>query len=267
MLKLRNILKSQSDILDGKRVKLIRHTERRAGYRDIIRSKNDLLAEQKAQSEERYKNCDYIVSFIGLERGHAVLLGVFEVGEMTKTDKYNYELEQRSEFDALVDRLVIDWGGNAISWHQWFDRNDKDVIQILPEGYAGHFPGLLDFVLDYSELQNMIAHPDANYEWHHNLSAVNGIYMILDNRTGEQYIGSACGKKGIWQRWAEYVKNPSGGNKGLKALLDEDPQYHQNFRYSVLQTLPSNLTSRDVVAVEALYKEKLGSRTHGINGN
>lgn len=267
MLKLRDILKSQSDILEGKRVKLIRHTQKRADYRDIIKDKNDLLAEQRGQSEERYKNCDYIVSFIALERSHAILLGVFKVGAMTKTDTYNYELEQVSEFDSLVDRLVIDWGDNAISWHQWYDRQEKDVIQILPEGFAGHFPGLTEFALDFDEMQKIIFNPDANIEWKQHLSAVNGVYLILDQNTGHQYIGSACGKNGIWQRWANYAKNLHGGNKLLKDLTDRDPQYHKNFKYSVLQTLPSNMTQRETVRIEQLYKEKLGSRAHGLNSN
>jgi len=82
-----------------------------------------------------------------------------------------------------------------------------------------------------------------------------------------QYIGSASGSNGFWGRWANYAKNGYGGNIELKALLNKDPSYAKNFRYSILQTLPSNYTAKQVVAYESLYKEKLGSRVHGLNGN
>jgi len=109
--------------------------------------------------------------------------------------------------------------------------------------------------------------PDANIEWKHHLCAVSGIYMILDTRTGQQYIGSANGNHGIWQRWCDYAANFTGGNRELKALLETDPHYYRHFRFSVLQTLPSNITQQEIIAIENLYKEKLGSRVHGLNRN
>jgi hypothetical protein len=193
---------------------------------------------------------------------------VFKVnGSEVVNGEYYYDLEAVPEFDSLVDRLVIDWGNNAIAWHQWYDTQVKEVDEILPQGYIGGFTGLLDFVLEFDELKNLIDNPDANYEWRHHLSAVNGIYLILDSSTGMQYIGSANGENGIWQRWAEYVANYTGGNKELIALLKADPHHYRHFRYSVLQTLPSNITQREIIAIESLYKDKLGSKAHGLNQN
>ena len=99
------------------------------------------------------------------------------------------------------------------------------------------------------------------------LAAAIGIYLILDSKTGQQYVGSANGKDGIWQRWSEYAANYTGGNKELVALIKSDPHYYRHFRYSVLQTLPSNITQREIVAIENLYKQKLGSKAHGLNAN
>lgn len=268
MITLRDILNSQSDILEGKRVKLVRHKDSRAEYRDVIKDKDKLLAYQRTQPKHVFKGCDYIVSFIGIERSQAVLFNVFEVRGHTEINgEYEYDLYPVSGFENLVDRLVIDWGNNTISWHQWYDRHDKRVVSILPEGYIGHFPGLLDFVLEFDELHKMTMNPEANHEWFTHLSSINGVYLILDSKTGNQYIGSACGKQGIWQRWTEYVKTKTGGNKQLVKLLKQDPAYHKNFRYSVLQTLPSNITRQETIKVEQLYKEKLGSRAHGLNDN
>jgi hypothetical protein len=117
-------------------------------------------------------------------------------------------------------------------------------------------------------LRLLTGHPDANFEWRHHLSAVNGVYMILDNNTGTQYVGSACGKDGIWQRWTDYARSSgTGGNKELKTLMEKDPAYHRHFRFSILQTLPSNITRDEIIAIENLYKHKLGSRFHGLNRN
>ena len=143
----------------------------------------------------------------------------------------------------------------------------KEVVEILPKGYLGHFPGLLSFVLDFSELQKLAKNTEANREWLNHLKSVNGIYLILDEKTGNQYIGSASGKLGIWQRWSEYAKNGHGSNKMLKELCSSDSSYYKNFKFSVLQTLPSNSTSKEVILIENLYKTKLGTKAFGLNMN
>ena len=268
MITLQQILSSQSSLLDGKKVKLVRHKDSRAEYRHVMKDRDALLHYQREQAKDIFKDCDYIISFIGLERKHSVFIGVFKVkGTTYKDGLYHYDLEAVPEFNNLVDRLVIDWGSNAIAWHQWYGTQVKKVIEVLPQGYIGSFPGLLDFVLEYDELKTLINNPDANYEWRHHLSAVNGIYMILDESTGQQYIGSANGKDGIWQRWCDYAANGHGDNKELKALHKADPLHHKYFKFSVLQTLPSNISQREIVKIEALYKQKLGSRAHGLNKN
>jgi len=268
MITLQQILTAKSSVLDKARVKVVRHKDNRPEYKDVMKDKKQILEYQKIQGKDIFKDCDYIVSFIGIERGRSVFLGVFKVGaSYMKDGVYEYELENVPEFREFEDRLIIDWGGSTISWHQWYDKQPKEVIEILPEGYIGHFPGLLSFVLDFKELKDLIENPSANYEWYHHLSAVNGVYMILDSQTGEQYIGSANGQKGIWQRWSEYAQNKTGGNKELKILHETDPDYCRHFRFSILQTLPSNITKSEIDFIESLYKEKLGSRAHGLNHN
>ncbi len=268
MITLQKILNSHSPLLNDAKIKLVRHKDSRVQYRDLIKSKQGLLDYQRIQPKDVFGSCDYIVSFIGLERKRSVLFGVFKVnGRKFIDDNYEYDLEPVPEFDNFIDRLIIDWGNNAIAWHQWYDKQLKEVREILPHGYVGSFPGLLDFVLEFDELKKLTDNPNANYEWRNHLSAVNGIYLILDSKTGQQYVGSANGKEGVWQRWNEYAENYTGGNKELIALIKKDPNYYRHFRYSVLQTLPSNITQREIVAIENLYKEKLGSKAHGLNAN
>lgn len=269
MITLAQILQSQSPILEGKRVKLVRHKDSRAEYREAIKDRNKLLAYQQKQGRDVFGDCEYIVSFIGLERSKSLFFGVFKVlGSKVVEGHYIYNLQKVDAFDGLADRLVIDWGGSTRAWLQWYDRQSKKVVEILPAGYIGSFPGLLDFVLEFGELQTLIANPEANHDWKHHLSAVNGVYLILDRKTGNQYIGSAYGREGIWGRWKAYAATGHAGNKALEKLLSKDPDYAaRNFTYAILQTLPSNMTAQESIDVESLYKRKLGSRVHGLNEN
>lgn len=272
MLTLQQILNSQSVLLEGKRVKLVRHRDENMDYhRDVLTDRNKALEYQKKQARDVFSDCDYIVSFFALERGRSIFFGVFKVSGAAINDqgRFYYSLEQVQEFDGLVDRLIVDWGAGARAWVQWYDRKgaEKEVIEILPAGYIGNFPGLFNFTLEFNELKTLVENPEANHDWRYHLSVVNGVYLILDGLTGQQYVGSAYGENGIWGRWSYYAATAHGGNKELIDLMKEDRAYCRHFRFSVLQTLPSNIASRDVIAIEQLYKKKLGSRIHGLNSN
>ncbi|MDG1287946.1 MAG: GIY-YIG nuclease family protein [Rickettsiales bacterium] len=268
MLTLQELLNLKSNRFADTKIKLVRHAGGSEQYSDLTKDKYGFLNDQKNQDREVFKDCDYILSFIGMERKRSIFAGCFKVNSASPVgDGYHYDLEPISVFDEFIDRVMIDWGGNSRAWHQWYDKNPKEVVEILPKGYMGNFPGLLNFVLDFDELQKLTANPEANADWRHHLSAVNGIYLILDSNTGQQYIGSACGNEGIWQRWRNYAASKTGGNKELIALLERDSNYQRHFRYSILQPLPSNVTQKEVVRVENLYKEKFGSRAFGLNAN
>ena len=99
------------------------------------------------------------------------------------------------------------------------------------------------------------------------LSSVAGVYLILNEATGEQYVGSAYGAKGILARWKDYANTGHGGNARLRALAKANTDAPNRFRFSVLQTLPRTLTAAEVIAHERRHKEKLGTRAHGLNGN
>ena len=134
-------------------------------------------------------------------------------------------------------------------------------------GHVKEFPGFLDFVLRFDELKTIADNSIANREWHRALGSVAGVYLVLDTLTGRQYIGSAYGDGGIIGRWLNYARTGHGGNDQLKALLSERPNARGDLQFSVLQTLPLSLTAREVIAYEGLHKQKLGTRTHGLNSN
>lgn len=266
------------------KTKIVRHINNDINFTALI--KHDLIEEyQSIQTKEVFANCEYIISFIADGGSRSIFYGVYKVGEVIFGDyeqlasqklqlndpgigksRFKYHLERNQLFDDISQRLIVDWGKAAISWHQWAD-NEKQIIEILPKGYLKEFPGFLDFILDFNDLKTMINNLESNKVWHQMLESVNAIYLIADQSTGQQYVGSAYGAGGLLGRWKNYASTGHGGNKLLIELLADDVEYARNFSFTVLRTLPKTLTDQEVIAKEKLYKDKLGSRVFGLNSN
>lgn len=262
--------------------KLVRHQDKRFDMEALIRDGWFELY-QSLQVRDVFGSCDFIVAFCGDGGTRAKLLGVYRVvgvrprtpndvphGAPFEEDQsdpgFVYELEHQAEFADLEGRVVIDWGTGALAWHQHM--KNKPVIEVFPPGRSLRpFSDYLDFTLTYTELQELMANPAAHRDWQSSLSAVAGIYLILAETTGQQYVGSAYGQTGIWGRWQQYAKDGHGNNKLLKQLMGDDPDYPDRFRYSVLQVLPKSTKDSEVVRWESQYKVKLGSRATGLNAN
>jgi len=99
------------------------------------------------------------------------------------------------------------------------------------------------------------------------LSNVYGVYLILDKKAGQQYVGSAYGKDGIWGRWSHYEKSKHGDNKILIELLEKDPSRYKHFQFSILSVLSNSSMYDQVIQLESITKEKLGTRVFGLNAN
>lgn len=262
--------------------KLVRHKSIEHPIEELI--DRDLFEQYNCvHGKDRY-DCDYVIVFIGKESTKALFWGVYKVNgkikasEANLTEEYKkefssddfkskkyYLLEKQNNYNDLEQRVIIEWGEGTRAWVQ--KKCDKEVIEIKPRGFVEDFPGYLDFVLPFKKLEQIIKNYESNYKWKNKLSSVYGIYLILDRKTGKQYIGSAYGENGIWGRWENYVNSGSGGNDLLDKLIENNENYKYNFQFTILQTLPSNLKSDEVVGYETLYKEKLGSKTFGLNKN
>lgn len=262
------------------KIKMLRHQDKRYNIKTII--ENNYLEIYQSFQSKPILDCDYVVSFIGDESSKAIFYGVYKVinkqnanevnlpkefpyPEFKDNDGFYYTLEEITGFEDYKERVIIDWGKAALAWHQYL--SDKEVLEILPKGYVKEFPGFLDFILSYQELKKIINNPDSNREWFRMLSSTDGIYLIVDKLTGLQYVGSAYGKEGIWGRWSNYAQNGHGNNELLLKLLEEKPDYCNNFMYSILQTIPNLLNKEEVIQKESFFKEKLGSRAFGLNKN
>jgi len=267
---------------DGNRVKLVRHKDSR--YEEALGRRDWLEWYQRYQSKPVFDQCDQIVVFLGEEGCNSRFVGVYNVGkrslaadvplpsncpypEWGRSSDFHYDLQKRAGFEDLEDRLVIDWGKAPLSWHQWFT-SDREVVEIRPRGRA--LPPFRDYLrvhLTFEELVRLTAQPEAHRDWVASLSAVGGIYLIVNKSTGKQYVGSATGMGGIWQRWSEYARTGHGDNNRLKELCSQDSKCPGAFSFSILETFSRTLAREEAIASESFFKEKLGTRAFGLNSN
>ena len=250
------------------KIKLVRHKDpKRFDLYNLYRTdKAAFLKYQSEQERDVFKNIDYIVSFVG-EEGHlSRFIGVYKIVNTIKINdkKYEYSMTECIGFEDLKERVIIYWN-NPISWHQKIS-NAMEVTEIQPGLHYKRFVDYFDFILTFAELKEIITneYPD----WKKTLTITKGIYLISDNVTGKLYVGSAYGEKGIWGRWSEYIKtNGHGNNKTLKELVAGNKKYAANFSFSILMLLPKTITPNEAIAKEALYKNKLGTNSFGLNNN
>jgi hypothetical protein len=268
---------------DNLPTKLIRHQGGLHGIEDL-RRQGLLERYQQYQSKPVFQGCEQIIALCGQEGTRSSFYGVYrnlgyrarDAFPMAESmleqawqarDDYFYQLERDSRFDHWRDRLIVDWGKATRAWHQ--RQLDKPVIEILATGrLLQPFKDYLEFSLSFDELRQLCRTGEAHRDWQSSLSAVAGVYLILDESSGDLYVGSAYGAAGIWGRWCEYAKSGHGGNRRLIELIDGNQEhYPRQFRFSVLQILPKSFARSEVITRESLFKQKLGSRASGLNIN
>ena len=282
LLKGRN---EEFDKADVERIRLIRHKDSRKekiiggkiyenSLYDIYLYENDaFMTYQSEQLVKKFKNVDYIVSFIGEESTSSRFVGVYKNnGILQMLPDYKgeslarFDIQEISGFELLKERVIIDWN-NPVQWLQHY--NAMPVIRIdrgLMENNLPVFVRYEDVMLNYTQLKAIIN--SNNPEWKSRLESCNCIYLILDKSNGKQYVGSTYNTKGIWGRWSEYAKTGHGNDVELKKCIDSDPKYaEKNFQWCILETLPIKILQDQAIERESLYKRKLGTRIYGHNKN
>ncbi len=154
------------------------------------------------------------------------------------------------------ERLLIDWGAGTRAWSQWANRSPKKILELRLEPHQRPFPGYGAFSERLSSISYL---PES---WKSALKSVKGIYLLV-SPDGQQYVGSAYGEWGFWGRWSRYAENGHGGNAALKALDVEQ----RNFWISILEVASPEMSANDIIAREAFWKSKLGTRAYGLNRN
>ena len=89
-----------------------------------------------------------------------------------------------------IGRLIIRWPGLERSWYRWADRNLFEVQAIAQENlFSRAMPSWDTLSLEWNELAVLPT------SWRANLRNWRGIYLIIDQADGMQYVGSAYGLK------------------------------------------------------------------------
>ena len=279
---------SEFDNANESRIKLVRHSSEvkpdsfiykkyKGSVYKLYRTDYALFKEwQSEQSDSKMKNVDYLVVFLAEEGCECRFIGVYRNNgpkRPTCEGISEYNLEEVEGFEALKDKVVINWGKGTLSWMQnWQSAKEvRRIEQVNTGDNVPYFTRYEDVILSFSQLQKVVE----DTEWKSKLESLNCVYLILDKETGKQYVGVTYKdmkpgiKNGILGRWTEYAQTGHGNNKLLVALLeDKGISYaEQNFQWTILETLPLNVTPKVAIDRESLYKKKFGTREHGYNEN
>ena len=228
---------------------------------------------QARQNSENFK-CDRILSLINLSNSQKWLyVGVYRVGDVkwdARNNWFLYQLDRVNGLHHLDGRVVVDFKktfrASYLKGENFGEHLIVDSIREEPMSVA-NFPGFNSVLLTFDMLRSIIRQD--NPSWKTALSNVAGVYVIADRQSGWQYVGSAYGGVGIWQRWAEYAKTGHGGNVELRKLLrDEGSEYAGNFQFSLVEVCDINASEDFIISRETHWKNVLLSRDpFGFNQN
>lgn len=238
-------------------------------YALYIYRKELFMQYQSGQKLNNFRNIKYLVSFIGEEKLKSRFVGVYKIigweedPNAQDNDFVLLELEPVKGFEQFEKKVVIDWVSPANAWHQYYNIL-KPVISI-DEMYkldnTPQFKSYFDVILNHAQLQIAVNDPD----WVVLLREVNCIYVICDAKNGRLYVGSTYNPNGIWGRWSQYAATGHGGDI---ELVDKGETYcKNNFSWGILEVLPLDVSAKDAITRENLWKEKLGTRICGYNNN
>ncbi len=229
---------------------------------------------QEDQNNENFKKCKRILSLIDLDDSQWLFAGVYDVLDVeacTKGSKpcFKYSTKEVDGLQHLTGKTKIYFkrpGRNSyLRDKKFFDQ--LMVISLSEQRMSiGEFPGFNGVMLSHVMLRALVY--ESNPTWKAALSNVAGVYLISDKTTGKQYVGSAYGGDGIWQRWSAYIKTGHGGNKELRDLLKNNGSDHvEFFQFSLLEVCDINAEDKYIVERETHWKKVLLSREFGLNRN
>lgn len=289
-----NVIATIQDILSGRNdefdasqaIKLVRHADNRktkvimgkhyeCSLLDLFRYERCVLENyQREQKKGTFDKTEFIVVFLGEKGTNSRFAAVYKiVGKQQSPYRENewiFDFQEVEEFKPLSCRIVIDWGKGTVSWHQDYREKTKAVIRV-DDGFEDsngvpRFESFKDTLLSYDELKAIFENDDET--WKSVLKSNNCIYMITDEKTEKQYVGSTYGQDGIWGRWMCYFNTCGhGGNKMLEDVISQDPDYARHFHWSILEILSSDILVEDAINRENLYKRKFMTREFGYNKN
>jgi len=271
MLTFNTLLRDEG--IDPSIVKLVRHQDTGQNNRTVYQlwhgDKAQFDLYQRIQRELVFKDAQMIASFIATPFNETLFVGMYTVGKTKQVPKGTkdplhrrnvgglnlYELEPSVLLSDMRVKLVVEWGKGYRSWVQLANKRDKPIVEIKRQASEPDFPGFLEFRHRVKELGQVPV------SWQNALKAVKGIYLLVDQKTGKQYVGSATGGGGFWGRWEQYLSTGHGGNVRMREVPDGD------YQVSILEVAWSSAQHAEILNQESLWKEKLLTRIHGLTAN
>jgi hypothetical protein len=233
------------------------------------------------QCTKRNYNRKFLIALVYYDKDKWLYVGTYRVvsGPIYVEDPiwnhHEYVLEKISLGSDLVGRAIFYYKRNFEASYLNFEMkpnnnerpSEMQLLQLLESPLTiKDFPGYDNVNIQYSTLEKMII--DNLQSWKSALTKAKGIYLIVDTKSGKQYVGKADGNEGIWQRWSAYAKTGHGGNSDLKKLLEENgSDYKYNFKYSILEICNLNTSDLYIDEREKYWKNVLFSRNFGLNRN
>jgi len=269
------------------KTRMVRHDTRGRKVWNIGRGEFEhWVSFQRSDTHNPYNGCSLTFQFIPAQlpagRAGALFVGAYQVTDQWlyggpdserqpllycptfpqdtpfTAEGYNaVDLVRVEAFEEFSERILIEWSTTAHgtrSWSQWW-KNIKPIVEMRAAPLQAPFPGFHSFQSTIDEIELV---PNT---WREVLSSVSGIYLLVCQDTGQQYVGSAHGEHGLYGRWLEYAHTGHGGNKMLKA------KKKHNFRVSILEVASSTASTSELIHREQVWKDKLGSRVFGLNAN
>ena len=278
-----------SDVLDNagidpKRVKLIRHSMNDKEFSKCCKA-NMVLEYTRVQNSTFSNGYDYWCVFISGEKTTARFFACYRVNgcvpdtQAVKPDGFPledwfqgqrmfYDLEPVELLKEYEGRLLIEWGKGTLAWAQK-GTNEKPIVAI-ESAHQKPFVGFENLILSFDELKAVVEPNEADYKlWRAAMSSVNAVYLIVDTKTGDRYVGSTYGYDGLLGRWSVYVATGGhGNNKGMIQHLRSADHSCHDLQFSVLQVLPKSLPDNQIIDTETLWKKKLQTyEPFGMNQN
>ncbi len=248
---------------------------KRSGWRPLeAYFAGNFEAGQSSQSQKNFE-CDHVLSLINLgDSKRWLFVGVYRVMgvrdvRVSNRPGFHYSLKPISGLEHLAGRTIIDFTKSfRASYLVGKKHEDRMIVLSMREERMSiaDFPGFNSVRLSFEMLKSIIR--QNNPSWRAALANVAGVYMIVDVSTGNQYVGSAYGGVGIWQRWSMYAKSGHGENKELRQLLRaKGDEYANNFQFSLLEVCDINANPDYIISRESHWKDVLLTRKFGLNRN
>ena len=166
-----------------------------------------------------------------------------------------FDLRPLPDFADLRGRLVVA-RPPARTYMRLAENCPLPIVQIDREArFTPAAPDWDSFIVTGPEMRGLPR------SWAARLREWRGVYLIVDQTDGARYVGAAWGDQNILGRWSAHV----AGDLGVTVdLAQRDPA---RFRFSILELVSPTATADLVTTLESSWKQRLDTRTWGLNRN